>query len=119
MVASYLDLDNLFSAAHVSYRWRAALLSFPRLWSNIQYGNDEEMLTVLRWSKSTPLHVSIQFGCPSEKVMDFLHNDSARIVSLRSDNYAVIKKLLAHPMTSLEALSIGWMDRKSRMVPGI
>jgi len=62
---------------------------------------------MLEWSKSAPLRVSIRFGCPSEKVMNLLDINSARIVSLRSDNYAVLERLLAHPLTSLEALSIG------------
>ena len=35
-----------------------------------------------------------------------LCNSSARIVSLDSDNYPVLKRLLAHPMTSLETLSL-------------
>ena len=108
MVASHLDVDDLFTAAHISHYWRAALLSFPNLWTNIWYGNDEEILTMLQWSKSAPLCVSILFGCPSEEVMDSLYNNSARIVSLKSDNHAVLKKLLARPMTSLQVLSI-WL----------
>jgi len=62
---------------------------------------------MLEWSKSVPLRVSIQFGCPSEEVMDSLYNNSARIVSLKSDNRAVLKKLLSRPMDSLKELSIG------------
>ena len=107
MVGSYLNVGDLFTAAHVSHYWRTTLLSFPSLWSNIPFGNDEAMLTMLQWSKSAPLRVSIRFVCPSEEVMDSLYNDSARIVSLKSENYAVLRRLLARPMTSLEVLSIG------------
>ena len=107
MVASYLDVDGLFTAVHVSHCWRSTLLSFPNLWSNIQYGNDEEILTMLQWSKSAPLRISIRFGLPSEEVMNILYNDPVRIVSLRSDNYPVLKRLFARPMASLEVLSIG------------
>ena len=39
--------------------------------------------------------------------MNLLDNNSARIISLRSDNYAVLERLLSHPMTSLEVLSFG------------
>ena len=106
MVTSHLGNDDLFTAAHVSSHWRATLLSFPSLWSHIQYGNDEEMLTMLQRSKSAPLHVSVEFGTPSEEVTDSLYNNSARIVSLRSDSRVVLRKLLAHPMTSLKMLSI-------------
>jgi len=107
MVASYLNIRDLFTAAHVSSRWRATLLSVSSLWSNIQHGNDDEMLAMLEWSKSAPLRVSIKFGCPPEKVMNTLYNNSARIVSLRSDNRAVLKKLLSRPVGSLKVLSIG------------
>lgn len=48
MIASCLDVNGLFTAIHVSYRWRTTLFSFPNLWSNIQYGNDE-MLALLQW----------------------------------------------------------------------
>ena len=106
MVASHLDIDDLFTAAHVSSHWRAILLSFPNLWSDIQYGNDEEMLTMLQWSKSAPLHVSVEFGTPPEEVTNSLYNNSARIVSLKSDSRVVLRKLFAHPMTSLKTLSI-------------
>jgi len=61
---------------------------------------------MLEWSKSALLRVSTQFGHPPERVMDSLYNNSARIVSLRSDNHAVLKKLLSRPMSSLKALSI-------------
>ena len=110
MLASYLDIDDLFTATHVSCRWRAALRSFPSLWSNIQHGNHEEMLAMLEWSKSASLRVSIRFGSPPEDVMDTLCNNSVRIVSLRSDDHAVLKRLLSRPMSSLKALSIRTFD---------
>ena len=107
MVASHLDVDNLFAAAHVSCRWRTTLLSFPSLWSNVQYRNDKETLAMLEWSKSAPLHVSVESGYPPEEVTNSLYNNSARILSLQSDNRAVLRKLFAHPLASLKALSIG------------
>jgi len=110
MVASYLDVNDLFTAAHVSYYWRAVLLSFPCLWSNIQDGNDEEILTKLRWSKSARLHVYIRYDCPPEEVMNSLCNNSARIVSLESKDCTVLKKLFSQPMASLKVLSVG-LDR--------
>ena len=105
-VASYLKIRDLFTAVHVSHRWRATLRSFLSLWSNIQDGNRKEMLAMLEWSESAPLRVSIKLGYPPEEVVDSLCSNSARIVSLRSDNRAVLKKLLSHPMSSLKALSI-------------
>lgn len=61
---------------------------------------------MLERSKSAPLRVSTKFGCPPKEVVDSLCCNSSRIVSLRSDNRAVLKKLLARPLTSLEVLSI-------------
>lgn len=62
---------------------------------------------MLQWSKSAPLRISIRFGFPTEEIMNILYNNSARIVSFRSDNYPVLKRLFAHPMAYLEVLSIG------------
>lgn len=106
MVASHLDTDDLFTTAHVSSHWRATLLSFPRLWSNIQYENADEMLAMLEWSKSAPLCISVEFASPPEELMNLLCNNSARIVSLKSDSRVILRKLFARPMTSLKTLSI-------------
>jgi len=117
MAASYLNTDNLFTAVHVSYHWRATLLSFASLWSNIQCGNDEEQLAMLRWSKSAPLRVSLEWGCPPEGVMNLLFDNSARIISLNSDNRIVLMTLLARPMSSLRVLSIGLDESETRDLP--
>jgi len=86
---------------------------------------------MLEWSESAPLHVSIKFVCPPEEVTNALYNNSARIVSLRSDNRAVLKKLLSRPMSSLKVLSIGMdgpdglydardiADEPARVVPSL
>ena len=106
MVASYLDIGDLLIVIHVSWRWRAALFSFPTLWSNIRYGNDGKMLAMLEWSKSVPIRVSVESCRPSEEVTSSLYDNSARIVSLKSDNRTVLRRLLTHPLTSLKMLSI-------------
>ena len=107
-VASYLGTGDLFTTTHVSFRWRAALLSFPSLWSNIGYGDGyrEEMLTMLGRSKPASLRVSLLFGCPFEEVLNSLCNNSSRITSLVLGNRDVLKKLFACPLPSLQALSI-------------
>ena len=106
MVASHLDIGDLLIVIHVSWRWRAALFSFPTLWSNIRYGNDGKMLAMLEWSKSVPIHVSVESCRPSEEVTSSLYDNSARIVSLKSDNCTVLRRLLTRPLTSLKVLSI-------------
>ena len=107
-VASHLEDDeSLIAATHVCHIWRATLLSSPRLWSRLDFENEERALVFLRRSKSGPLTVNLMDADdPSEIVGESLNQIAARVTTLRAEHSIFLDELLARPMLKLEILEV-------------
>jgi len=105
LIASHLATDDLIRATHVSYHWRAVLLSYPSLWTTLDFAHVGRALTFLTRSKSAPIRVFLQRIPPKTPVPPELLGQSAeRITRLYVNNYASQKELLLRTMPLLRTL---------------
>ena len=111
-VASHLEDDtSLITATHVCHLWRMTLLSSPRLWSYLDFTNEECALVFLERSKSAPLVVDLMDSYdPSEIVRESLKEIATRAATLRAEHSPFLDDLLAHPMPMLEVLEVTKSD---------
>jgi len=107
-VASHLEYDtSLIAATHVCHLWRVTLLSSSRLWSHLDFANEERALAFLERSKSSPLSVDIvELEEPTEIVKESLKKVATRVTALWAAHDSFLDELLAQFMPELEALEI-------------
>ena len=106
--ASHLkDNASLVAATHVCHLWRIALLSSPRLWSHLDFANEERALVFLERSKSAPLSVDLTgVDVHSEIARESLKDVTTRVTMLRGAHNNFLDRLLTQPLTTLETLEI-------------
>lgn len=107
LAASHLVTNDLVKASHVSYRWRAMLISCPSLWSTLGFAHTNRAWTFLERSGSTPIHVLMHFSTPPDTV-EFLNQHAARITTLVLNDVTLHRRLLLQPMSSLRTLDFYW-----------
>jgi len=107
-VGSHLKDDvSLITVTHVCHLWRTALLSSPRLWSHLDFSNEERALVFLERSKSGPLRVDLTSADdPSEVVRETLRETTTRMTMLRTEHDSFLDELLARSMPILATLEI-------------
>ena len=102
LVASHLPRESLVKATHVSHRWRATLLSFPTLWTDIHFANPQQMLVFLERSKSTPISIlRVPLSPDPNAAYNFLAKHATRIETLVVIGSASSRQVLLPPMPSL------------------
>ena len=101
------DNTSLVAATHVCHTWRTTLLSYPRLWSHLDFENEEPALVFLERSKSSSLSVDLAAAeGPSEIVRELLDEIATRVITLWAEDGPFLDELLARPLPELEALEI-------------
>jgi len=107
-VASHLkDNASLVVATHACHLWRATLLASPRLWSHLDFENEERALVFLERSKSSPLRVDLTgVYSPSEIVRESLNGVATRVAMLWAMHDCFLDELWTQPMSMLETLEI-------------
>jgi len=107
-MASHLEDDrSLVAATHVCHLWRTTLLSSPRIWSHLDFANEERALVFLERSKSAPLTVNLVDAYdPSEIVSELLNEIAIRVTALRAEYGPFLDELLARPMPTLEVMEV-------------
>lgn len=105
LIASYLVPDDLVEASHISYHWRTVLLSYPSLWTTLDFTHPERALTFLARSKSAPIRAFLQWIRPNAPLpIELLDQPAERIVTLSVGDYPSQKELLLRTMPSLRTL---------------
>ncbi|KAF9783348.1 hypothetical protein BJ322DRAFT_1070419 [Thelephora terrestris] len=107
-VASHLGHHtSLIPATHICHYWRTTLLSCPRLWSHIEFENEERGLVFLERTKSVPITISLVGNIsPSWKVRESLWTVTNRLIALRGMYSLFFSGFLARPLPSLQNLDV-------------
>ena len=107
-VAFHFKSDtSLVVATHVCHFWRTTLISSPRLWSHLDFTDEERALVYLERSKLAPLSVSlVGLGDPSEIVRESLKKITSRTITLWAPHDLFLDELLAQSMPKLEHFEI-------------
>ena len=107
-VASHLTSDaDLVNVTHVSYHLRNILLSFPSVWSHLDFECEMRARAFFERSAQTPLRLDMPrvpdraISSPTE-----LRQQSNRIAILRLRRWMIQKMFLSEPMPSLRRLEI-------------
>ena len=105
LVATHLVTDDLVKATHVSYHWRAVLLSYPSLWSTLDFTHTERALAFLTRSKPAPVRVFLRRIPPNTSPpLELLDQPAERITTLTVNDYVSQKELLLRTVPSLRTL---------------
>jgi len=107
-VVSHLEVNtSLVTATHVCHLWRTTLLSSPRLWSHLDFKNEERALVFLERSKSAPLVVDlVDRWYPLEIAREPLNEIATRVTALFAHHGPLLDELLIQPMPMLEVLDV-------------
>ena len=107
-VVSHLASEtDLINATHVSRHLRSALLSYPSLWSHLNFENEMRAHAFFERSGKTPLHVDMarnadrMVGSVTE-----LRQQSKRMVTLKLRHWSIQKKFLSELLPSLRRLEV-------------
>lgn len=111
LVAGFLEPGlQLTNATAVCQRWRAILLSFPRLWNRIRSSDWTLFEAYLERSKSIPLKVRVVQDTDF-RVLEQLVPHTSRLVSLAvrvtsPREFRWISRYLQHPFPAVRKLSV-------------
>ena len=101
------DDESLVAATHVCHLWRTTLLSSPRLWSYLDFENEERALVFLERSKLCPLTVDVtDANNLSEVVRESMSEVATRVTTLWAKHGPFLDELLGWPMPMLEDLEV-------------
>ena len=91
--------------SHVSHHWRTVLLSYPIVWSTINFAHRERAFTFLTRSKSASIHVFLDRAPQNIPLpLELLNQSAERITTLSLGNYTSQKELLLQTAPSLKTL---------------
>jgi len=107
-VASHLtDESDIVNATHVSYHLRSALLSYPSLWSHLDFEHEMRTRAFFERSGRTPLHINmVRDVTRTVDSLAELRQRSKRIATLKLRHWSIQKKFLSEPLPSLKRLEI-------------
>ena len=107
-MASHLqDNESLIAATHVCHFWRWALISSPRLWSNLILGDESRAQVFLERSKFVPVSVEIRGKRRLPKtVREILKEIAERLTALRAEHISSLDELFIKPLPMLRNLDI-------------
>ena len=110
LVASNLPKKALVKVTHVSHRWRAILLSFSRLWTDLNFMYREKALVFLERSKSRPISVLLRFLLASDidPANNFLVQHATRIEKLTIVGNGRHSRILLPSLPSLREFEFSW-----------
>ena len=111
-VACHLENNtSLVTAAHVCHFWRTTLLSSPRLWTHLDFTNEECALVFLKRSKLALLSINlVDARDPLEIVRESLNEIATRVTKLQAEHGTFLDELLDWPMPMLEVLEVTQSD---------
>ena len=107
-IVSHLSSEtDLVNATRVSYRLRDTLLSYPSLWSYLNFEHKRRARAFLVRSGQTPLHVNMAWdNSHTARSLAKLRQQSNRIVTLKLPDWSVQKNFLSTSLPSLRRLEI-------------
>ena len=107
-IVSHLSSEtDLINATHISYHLRNTLLSYPNLWSHIDFEHELRARTFLERSGQTPLHIDMGEDGPYIACsLAELRQQSRRIAMLKLPYWPVQKGFLSEPLPSLRRLEV-------------
>lgn len=108
-VASHLDEKSLVIATHVCLHWRSVLISSPRLWSHLSFGNEERGLEFLKRSKAAPVSVDLDLSVGKTlgwKARGELKENTNKFAALRAVRVPFLGDLLTQPFPILKDLEV-------------
>jgi len=107
-VASHLTSEtDLVNATHVSHHLRTALLSYPSLWSQLDFEHEMRARAFFERSGQTSLHVDMAMDITrTVGSLAELRQQSKRIATLKLRHWWAQKKFLSEPLPALKRLGI-------------
>ena len=107
-VASHLTSEgDLVNATHVSHHLRNTLLSFPCLWSHLNFKHETRAHGFFERSGQASLHVDMApEAARTVTSLAELRKQSKRIATLKLRHWLIQKKFLSEPLPSLKRLEI-------------
>ena len=107
-VASHLTNEtDLVNVTHVSYHLRSTLLSYPSLWSHLNFEHETRARAFFERSGRTPLHIDmVRDAARTVDSLAKLRQQSTRIATLKLRHWWIQKKFLSEPLPSLRRLEI-------------
>ena len=109
-VTSHLTSEtDLVNVTHVSYHLRNNLLSYPSLWSRLDFRHEMRARAFFERSGRTPLHINMPENTkPTVGSLAELRRQSKRITTLKLHRWSIQKILLSEPLPSLRRLGISY-----------
>jgi len=107
-VASHLASEtDLVNVTHVSYHLRNTLLSYPSLWSHLNFAHEMRARAFFERSGQAPLHIDmVRDVTRTVGSLAELRQQSKRIATLKLRLWPIQKVFLSEPLSSLRRLEI-------------
>ena len=118
MIASHLKINATFitKTSHVCNHWRITLLSCPDLWTHLNFAQNDQALSFLRRSGSSPIHVDLTSTSLSQPLIELLCLHSARVYTLKIGRFDGLHKIFCLPLASLKTLEVATSDEWSQVL---
>ena len=106
LIASDMVTNDIVTMSQVSYRWRTALLSYPSVWSTLDFARIGQASTFLARSRSAVIRVFLDRPTGIIPLpLESLNQSAERITTLSLSDYASQKELLLRTAPSLKTLA--------------